>query len=146
MRRIVALASLAALLVVLLPGSAAAAPATKASASRVAIECEATTDDGFVFLFVPTSSQPGESFADMAFWANGLEPFDDQPTLFVGDATASGDATHLSAAFDLLTIDESQDPPEVAAGPATFEADLSPSGDPQPIDQRERDGNRWIRV
>ena len=93
MRRIAALATLATLLVVLLPGAAAAAPATKTDTTAVSIECETTTDDGFVFLFVVSGSRPDENFADMAFWANGLEPFVDQPTLFVGDATASGDGT-----------------------------------------------------
>ena len=90
MRRIAALASLATLLVVLLPGAAAGGTGHEDRHGTVVfVECETTTDDGYVFLFVVSSSRPDEDFADLTFWANGLEPFVDQPTLFVGDATAA---------------------------------------------------------
>jgi hypothetical protein len=146
MRRLTVLASLAALLLTLAPGAAQAAPSTRFMEHAVVVSCEATTSDGFVSMFVAVSDLFG-AFGGLEFWETGIEPFEDAPTIVAASADVSGDATAMSATFDLVEWDETQDPPfGDPAGTAVLDAALSPDGDVVDVSDRFRDGNRWDTV
>ena len=137
--------SLVALILALLPSTVAAAKPVRSTDRSTTVMCDISTDDGFVSLYA-VSSENGEAFADLAFWAAPAEPFVDDPTFVATHATVSGGATGINAIIDLAEFDPSQDPPFGApTDPAVLDASLSPLGDPVPIDERFRDGNRWER-
>ncbi len=145
MRRVLVLASLACLLMALVPMSVQAAAATRTHEDAVILECGAPTDDGFISLFAVVSDQ-FESFGEVSFWETGSEPFEDAPTLFGVSEDLAGDATGMSGSFAMVTIDETQTPPEIPAGTATLDASFTPDGDPFDVDERFRNGNRWEKV
>ena len=146
MRRVPILAALAALVLSILPGAVAAAPASRIQEHAVFVSCDASTADGFVSMVAVVSTEFG-SFGDLAFWAAPATPFEGPPTIVARSADVSGDATGISATFDLSEFDPNGDPPFGAdAGQSVLSADLSPDGDPFPVSDRFRNGNRWETV
>ena len=134
------------LLALLLPATAAAAKPTKFIDERTVIECGSPTDDGFVSFFVDIAGN-GESFGDLNFWADPADPFNEAPTAITSAFDVSGDATGVQATFDLVEYDETTDPPfGDPAGTAVLDVTLTPDGDPFPVDERFRNGNRWERA
>jgi hypothetical protein len=145
MRRWLVLASLATLLIALLPASVQAAASSRSHEDSVILDCGSTSAEGFLTLFAVLN--PEGSFAEVTFWATGTEPFEDEPTAFGGTEDVTGDATGMSATIDLFTIDSTPPPPvEVPAGSAVLDATLAPDGDPEPVDDRFKDGNRQERT
>ena len=143
MRRVIALLSLSSLLLALLPGVAAAAPATRFREDAVVISCEASTADGFVAMFAGVSSLYG-AFGYLDFWPTGSEPYQDDPSVVAMSADVSGDATAMTATFELAEYLPMEEPPfGDPAGQAILTAALTPDGDPETIDDRYRYGNAW---
>lgn len=146
MRRFAILLSLCALLLALVPGTAQAAPPTRVEEHAVVVECATTTEDGFLSMTVVMSDEFG-SFGDLAFWEEGTEPFEEAPTRIAISSTVEGDANSLTATFELVEFDETQEPPfGDPAGTALLTVDLAPDGDPIAVDDRFRNGNRWETV
>lgn len=146
MRPFLLLASLAALIVSILPGAVSAAPSTRIQEHAVSVSCEADTADGYVSMFAVISSEFG-AFGDLAFWDSSAEPFMDPPTIVTASTDVTGDATGILASFDLVEFDPTQEPPfGDPAGFAILDAALSPDGDAFEISDRFRNGNRWEKV
>ncbi len=146
MRRFVILSALVALLLALVPSAVQAAPATRIEEQAIVVQCDTDTDDGFVSLTVALSDD-FPSFGDLAFWEEGTEPFAEAPAWVASSAVVEGDASGLTASFELVEIDETQDPPfGDPAGTALLSVALSPDGDSFTVEERFRNGNRWERV
>jgi hypothetical protein len=149
MHRAIAILAAVLLLIGLFPGAAAAARAVRFSDQRTLVVCEPLeSEDGTVFAFAEVSRAFG-NFGGLAFFEPGTDPFEDQPTIISGDAvvTLSSAGTALDAAYELFVFDPSSDPPfGDPAGTATLDVTLSPIGDPEPIAESIREGNRWVRI
>ena len=137
--------SLIALLVTLLPSTVQAAAPIRTRDRTTALDCFLTTDDGFLFLLIEESTAFGE-FADLAFWPADTDPGSDPPAYVLSDATITATPTSVQATLGLVEFDPANDPPfGDELEPAVLDATLSPLGDPQPIEDRFRDGNRFGR-
>ncbi len=113
---------------------------------RSSFNARRPTGDGYVSMFVAISDEFG-SFGDIAFWAEGTEPYAEAPTWIASSSTVEGDASGVTATFELVEFDETQEPPfGDPAGTAVLTVALAPDGDPFAVDDRFRNGNRWERV
>lgn len=141
MRRLLALLA-AGVLLAAVPVTATAAPPTRFSDHTVGFFCEgisSTSGTGFAFIGATVSDAFGpDAFID--YWASG-EPsgppdlsrdFDQPVSLTYVDGALTG---------SFAVVDENGDP----AGTATIDATLAPAGDPVPIDDTFRFGNRQER-
>ena len=140
MRRSLVMGTVASLLMVAMPAVVTAAPAQHVTEHAVLIQCDLSNDDGFVSSFAVDSTEFG-SFGELAFWEAPTEPFSDDPTSVSISADVDATDGSMSATFELVDIDTSS-----PAGTATLEATLTPDGSPVPVDERIREGNRWIDV
>jgi hypothetical protein len=139
-RRTLALGTLASLLIVALPASVTAAPSQHVTEHAIVVQCDLSSDDGFVSTFMVDSSEFG-TFGDLAFWQAPAEPFSGEPTLVTISAEVDGTDTSMSATFELIELSTGS-----PAGTAIFDAALTPNGSPVPVAERFRDGNRWTRI
>lgn len=140
MRQTLVVGAIASLLIAAFPVAAIAAPAQQITEHAVVVDCGLSNDDGFVGAFAVASSEFG-SFGDLAFWAAPSTPGDAEPTLVsIGAAVSATDAS-LSATYDLIDFATS-----APAGTAVMDATLTPSGPPETISDRFREGNRWVRI
>lgn len=140
MRRPVIFATLAALLLMALPATVSAAPPTRFTEHAVVVDCFLQNDDGIVSAFAVDSSEFG-AFGELIFWASPSTPDEDAPTLVSVGADVSSTDTSMSADFELIDL-ASGDP----AGTAELRVTLTPSGPPETVSDRFREGNRWNRV
>lgn len=145
-RRFLAMTAVVVLSLALLPAAATAAPPVQTHEDAVVLSCDADTGDGFVSLFAVVSTEFG-TFADLVFWADPAAPMTGPPTHVSTSSEVSGDASGMTASFDLVVYDETQQPPFGApAGEAVLEVTFTPVGDPIEVDDRYRVGNRQERV
>ena len=137
--------SLIALLAAIVPGAVQATAPIRTSDRSTNFDCFSTTDDGFLYATVNTSTAFG-SFIDLLFWAAPADPELDPPTYLATGGTASSTGTSLQATIELVEFDIESDPPFGDALPsAVLTAALSPIGDPLPFEDRFRDGNTFGR-
>ncbi|HEX5579648.1 MAG TPA: hypothetical protein VFY43_08295, partial [Candidatus Limnocylindria bacterium] len=132
------------------PGAAVAAPSSTNSDVILFMQCSGlTTQDGRqIFTDVEVSQEFG-AFAGMAIWASDAEPFLDEPIIVSVDATAtlSGDGSTLTATYELWSFDPTQEPPfGELIGTAELTAEFTAIGDPIPIDEHFKEGNRLFRT
>ena len=140
MRRPLVLGAIVSLLTVALPAVAAAAPAQHITEHAVIVGCDLSNDDGFVSTFTVDSSA-FDTFGDLAFWAAPAEPFSDDPTVVSIGAEVEATDGSMSATFELVDLETGS-----PAGTAELEATLAPDGSPEPVDDRFREGIRWVDV
>ena len=140
MRRSVILATLAALLLMALPATVSAAPPTRFTEHAVTVDCFLENDDGIVFAFAADSSEFG-AFGDLSFWEAPSTPEGDDPTLVSVGATVSSTDSSMSADYEMIDL-VTEDP----VGVAELRVTLTPSGPPETVSERFREGNRWNRV
>jgi hypothetical protein len=136
-------AVLSALVFVLaLPVGASAARISKETDHVVSVSCDgltSTDDSMFAFFGVNVSDLFG-SDAGFDAW-NGTEPAGppDVSRDYEQPADITFDGTTFSGSFPLVTGDGSPD------GSATFSAELTPAGDPEPFYDAFKDGYRRVR-
>ena len=140
MRSSVIVGVLAALLLAALPAAVSAAPPTRFTDHAVVVDCFLQNDDGIVSAFAVDSSEFG-AFGDLAFWEAPSTPETGDPTLVSVGATVAATDSSMSADFDLIDLAT-----ETSAGTAELRVTLTPSGPPETISERFREGNRWNRV
>ena len=134
------------LLALMLPASVGAARPSRFVIDSTFVSCDSPTADGFVTLSAELAAN-GDAFADLAFWETGSEPFEEAPTFITSEASVTGNATGLHATYQLVEFDETVDPPfGDPAGTAVLHTTLTPAGDPIPVDEQIRNGNRWERA
>jgi hypothetical protein len=148
MRRILVLLAAIGLVGAILPATVAAAKPVRDGISQSGIFCELSTDVGLANVFVEVSGPGG--FASLALWTAGTDPEVDLPNIITEQGMATFDGERLNASFELVFVEESENPEEpptfTPAGSATVEAILTPYGDLQDFTSDPlRDGNRWIR-
>jgi hypothetical protein len=150
MRRLAVLPLLVSLsLLLTLPGMASAARADRLHDEETVLFCNSLSlsDGGTGFMVLDVSEQFG-TFADLAIWAEGTVPFEENPTLIGGDAsvTVAADLSSMAASIDLFEFDPTADPPiGDFLGVATVDALLTPLSDPIPFDEEFKEGNRLFR-
>lgn len=131
-----------------LPGVAAAAPPDRFSDERTSLFCDLVAPDGStIFLSADVSEQFG-SFAGLAIWAPGSEPFAAEPIAVSGDAevSLSEDGSLLTASLQIWTFDPTAEPPfGDLLGTAELTATLTPVGEPMEFEDEFKEGNRLIR-
>ncbi len=140
MRRSLVMGTVASLLMAAMPAVVIAAPAQHVTEHAVIVQCDLSNADGFVSTFAVDSSE-FDDFGDLVFWEAPAEPFSDDPTLVSISADVDATDSSMSATFEL--VEPSTGDP---AGTAVLEATLTPDGSPEPVDERFRDGNRWIDI
>ena len=148
MRRALGLLAAIGLVGAILPATVAAAKPVRDEVSQSGILCDIATDAGFASVFVEVSGPGG--FASLALWTPGTDPEFEMPNVITDQSTATFDGQRLSATFQLVFVEESENPEEpptfTPAGTASVEAILTPSGEIQDFSSDPtRDGNRWIR-
>lgn len=138
MRRLTSLAAAAALLALLLPANVAAA--TRTTEQSASLGCGTQSDEGTLSLFAQASDLFGD-FTEVLYWGPGVDPTFEAPTLvgFGEDVTA----TETSIDMSVEMFEEATGDP---AGTATVEAALVAIGEPEPINETIRNGNRWERI
>jgi hypothetical protein len=139
-RPLFAALSAALILMISVPAFASAAPVTRFHDHAVSIDCFLSNDDGVVGAFATNSTEFGAT-GDLAFWQAPADPDTSDPTLVTVAADVTGTDSTLSADFTLVNL-ASGDP----GGTAELRVDLTPSGPPEPVNDRFKDGNRWQRV
>jgi hypothetical protein len=137
--------SLVAMLVALLPSTVQATAPIRTRDRSLSLDCFIVNDDGFLYLTITESTAFGE-FVDLAFWPADRDPGQDPPSYVLSDASVTATATSIDATLGLVEFDPANDPPfGDPLPPAILDATLSPLGDPFPIEDRFRDGNRFGR-
>lgn len=127
----------------------AAAPSQQISDTESVLFCDGlTADAGTAFVFAAESESFG-SFGDLTFWAAPATPESSPPTWISVTAAVDFDATSVSATFELVEFEPSENPEEPPfgdpVGTATLTASLTALGDPQEYDVRNRFGNQLTR-
>jgi hypothetical protein len=134
MRRVLVLAAMAALIIGTIPSVAGAARAERSTEDGLGMACLLQSEEqGTVYMESAVSDQYG-GFAGLYWWAPGLEPFDDLPTLISGEntVTASVEGNTMDATMQLYVfVDDPEgnnygDP----AGQATLSATFELNGEP----------------
>lgn len=147
MRRVLAILAAIGTVAAISPATVAAAAPVRAEASMTGIRCDLlSTDAGLASLYIEAAGEG--SFASLSLTTSG-DP-EALPDVITDVSSATFDGSRLRATFNLVSIEESENPDEpptiTPAGSAGLEAILTAngaledfSGDP------ERDGNTWIR-
>jgi len=147
MRRVFGLLAVIGLVAAISPATVAAAKPIRDSVSMTGIRCDLLeTDAGLANVYV-------EVFADGGFASLSLTTGGDPealPDIMTDFGSATFDGSRLSASFNLVFIEESENPEEppifTPAGSARLEAILTPDGDLQDFSwDPERYGNIWER-
>ena len=147
MRRVFGLLAVIGLVAAISPATVAAAKPIRDSVSMTGIRCDLlATDAGLANVYV-------EAFADGGFASMSLTTSGDPealPDITTDFGSATFDGSRLSADFNLVFIEESENPEEpptfTPAGSARLEAILTPDGDLEDFSwDPERYGNVWER-
>ncbi len=147
MRRVLGLLAAIGVVAAIFPGTVAAAKPIRDAVTMTGIRCDGlSTDAGLANVYV-------EVFGDGSFVSLSLTTSGDpegMPDIMTDFGSATLDGSRLSATFDLVFIEESENPEEpptfTPAGSASLEAILTPAGDVQDFSwDPERVGNRWER-
>src|SRR6187551_2175504 len=109
MRRLAVLLLLLSLLLLLtLPGVASAARSERFHDEDTFLFCDSLSlsDGSTGFMIVDVSEQTG-TFTQLVIWAEGYEPFEDDPTAIGAEAsvTVAADLSSIAASFDLFEFD-----------------------------------------
>jgi hypothetical protein len=153
MRRALVITATAALMIGAFPSAAAAARATRTTSDGLIMECVIdSTEQGTVYAGVGVSSEYG-TFAGLYWWAPGLEPFTDAPTLLTGEFSVTGtpDGSTLTATMSLYEFaqpdpdDPEPNPFGPPAGQATINASFTPDGEPVTYAGGSRGSNARFR-
>ena len=143
MRLVLQLLTIIGLVAAISPATVAAAAPIRDSLSMTGLRCDAlSTDAGLASVYVEGD------FASLVLTTSG-DP-EDMPDIFTDMSSATFDGTRLSATFNLVFVEQSENPEEpptfTPAGSATLEATLTPDGDPMDLSSDpERIGNTWER-
>ena len=143
MRRVLQLLTIIGLVAAISPTAVAAAAPIRDSLSMTGLRCDQlVTDAGLAGVYVENSS------AFFSLTTSG-DP-EAAPDIMSEFGTATFDGSRLSATFDLVYMEESENPEEppiiTPAGRATLEAILTPSGDLEDFSSDpQRIGNSWER-
>ena len=131
MRRALIAATSAMLLLALLPGAAAADRVIRFDDHHVGFFCDAMFDGGFAVVGLDSSSAFGDS-ASTEIWLDPAIPFDEPATLAGATDSVVIDegATDIQLSATILVRDA-----EGSEQTATLVGTMTPSGDPQPINQ-----------
>lgn len=147
MRRVLALLAAIGLVAAISPATVAAAKPIRDSISMTGIRCDdLVTDAGLARVYV-------EAFGDGSFVSLSLTTSGDPealPDIITDSGSATFDGSRLSATFNLVYMEEPENPEEpptfTPAGSASVEAVLTEEGDLQDFSwDPERVGNRWER-
>jgi hypothetical protein len=137
-RRVVVMAALAALVIGTIPSVAGAARVTRESGDGIGMACLLTSEEqGTLYMEVHVGDVHG-AFAGMFWWAPGVEPFEEAPTLLSGENSVTGtpEGSTLDATMSLYTYvvaapdDPEPNPYGEPAGEAIVSVSLAPDGDP----------------
>src|ERR687891_2452437 len=91
MRRVLVMATLAALVIGTIPSTVGAARATRMTSDGLGMACLLVSEEqGTIYIEVFATSDQG-GFAGMYWWAPGLEPFEAPPTLISGENSVTGE-------------------------------------------------------
>ena len=143
MRRHLGLLAVIGLMAAIAPTTVSAAAPIQDSYSTTGIRCDAlSTDAGLVSVYIE------DGFASLALTTSGIP--EDMPDIMTDFGWSTFDGTLLTATFNLVFVEESENPEEpptyTAAGSASLEAILTPIGDLQDYSwDPERYGNTWER-
>jgi hypothetical protein len=147
MRRILGLLAVIGLMAAISPATVAAAKPIRDSVSMTGIRCDLlSTDAGLANVYVEVYGDGG--FASLSLTSSG-DP-EAMPDIITDFGSATFDGSRLSATFNLVFIEESENPEEpptfTQAGSASLEAILTPYGDLEDFSwDPERYGNVWER-
>jgi hypothetical protein len=147
MRRTLGLLAAIGLVAAISPATVAAAKPITDTTVRTFFRCELPDDDGYRRVFMELFD--GVGFADVAIWAPGADPDLELPVIHTLMSTATIEGDRLTAAFELITLDESdpENPVALPAGFASLDAVLTATGDIFDFGTDViRDGNRFIRT
>jgi hypothetical protein len=140
MRRAFAAATMAALLISMLPAVASGAPITRFSHHSVAAFCDSPVDGGYLFAGINSDTEFGqEAFAQA--WLEPAAQFEDPPTAR-GESTSvaveeGASEVVLSATFTAFDGDGDE------LGEATLIATMTRVGDPVPLEPPPRSNHHW---
>ena len=143
MRRVLQLLTIIGLVAAISPTTVAAAAPIRDSVSMTGLRCDTLpTDAGLASVYVEGD------FASLVLTRSG-DP-EDMPDIFTDMSSATFDGSRLSATFNLVFVEQSENPEEpptfTPAGSATLEATLTRDGDPMDLSSDpERIGNTWER-
>ncbi len=143
MRRTFGLIAVIGLVAAISPAAASAAAPIQDSRSTTGLRCDAlATDTGLASVYIE------DGFASLILTTSG-DP-ESAPDIITDTSSADFDGSLLTATFNLVFVEESENPEEppifTPAGSATLEAILTPVGDLQDYSwDPERYGNTWER-
>ena len=147
MRRVLGLLAAIGLVAAISPATVAAAKPIRDEVSMTGMRCDdLSTHAGLVRLYVEAFA--GGGFASLSLTTSG-DP-GAMPDINTDFGSATFDGSRLSATFDLVFVEESDNPEEpptfTPAGTASLEAILTPYGDLEDFSwDPERYGNVWER-
>ena len=147
MRRVLPLLAAIGLVVAISPATVAAAEPIRDSVSMTGIRCDGlVTDAGLASVYVEVVGEG--SFASLVLATSG-DP-EAMPDIITDFGSATFDGSRLSATFNLVFVEESENPDEppvfTPAGSASVEAILTLDGDLEDFSwDPERIGNVWER-
>ena len=147
MRRVFGLLAVIGLVAAISPATVAAAKPIRDSVSMTGIRCDLlSTDAGLANVYVEVFGDGG--FASLSLATSG-DP-EALPDIITDFGSATFDGSRLSATFNLVFIEESENPEEpplfTPAGSASLEAILTLDGDLEDFSwDPERYGNVWER-
>ena len=143
MRRILGILAVIGLLAAVAPATVAGAAPIRDSSSTTTIRCEAlSTDAGLANVYIE------DGFASLALTTSGNP--EDLPDIITDSGWSAFDGTVLTATFNLVFVEEPENPEDpptfTPAGSASLEATLSPVGDLADFSSDPaRWGNTWER-
>lgn len=154
MRRVLVLAAMAALIIGAIPSVASAARATRMESDALAMSCLITSEDQGTLYAEAISVSGRGGFAGLYWWAPGLEPFEEPPTLLSGENSVVGEpsGSSLDATMTLYEFvmpdpeDPEPNPYGAPAGEAILSATFVNDGDPVSYSDQSSGTNAKYRV